>query len=89
MYLFMNDSNNQYIEFRKNIFNNLMEQLNFTHTPYDTLHTFNTLAKLYNVNDFSRKRIVGHKSKDITDDVYTHTILNKLFDEMQKIKLEK
>ena len=89
MYLFMNDSNNQYIEFRKNIFNNLMEQLNFAHTPYDTRHTFNTLAKVYNMDDFSRKRIVGHKSKDITDDVYTHTILNKLFDEMKKINIEK
>lgn len=88
-YLFMNNDDKQYISFRKNIFNDLMGELELTHTPYDTRHTFNTLAKLYNMDDFSRKRIVGHKSKDITDDVYTHTILNKLFDEMQKIKFDK
>lgn len=65
-----------------------MKQLNMKHLPYDTRHTFSTLAKLNKMDNFSRKRIMGHKSKDITDDVYTHTIINQLYDEIHKIKVQ-
>jgi len=72
---------------RKNLFDPLMDRLDLKHTPYDTRHTFATLAKLYKVDSFSRKRIMGHKSSDITDDVYTHTLYNQLFCEINKIKI--
>lgn len=74
--------------YQNNYFNVLMKELNYEgHTPYDTRHTFASLAKLNGVDDFYRKRIMGHKSKDITDDVYTHTFKFKLFEEINKIKI--
>lgn len=74
-------------DFRQKLFSPLMDKLKMNHLPYDTRHTFATLAKLYNVDEFSRKRIMGHKSKDLTDDVYTHTINNKLYLEINKINI--
>ena len=64
-----------------------MKHIGLNHLPYDTRHTFATLAKLYKVDDFARKRIMGHKSADLTDDVYTHTLQNELYTEIQKIKI--
>lgn len=51
---------NQY--YRNHYFSKLMDRLNMNHTPYDTRHTFSTLAKLYKTDEFTRKRIMGHKS---------------------------
>ena len=65
----------------------LMEELNLNHTPYDTRHTFATLTKIYKVDDFARKRIMGHKSNDLTDDTYTHTFKQNLYDEINKIQI--
>lgn len=64
-----------------------MESIGMKHIPYECRHTFITLSQEYKVDTFSRKRIVGHKSNDITDDVYTHTIMNRLFNEIQKIRV--
>lgn len=75
------------IQVRNKIFMPLMKKLKLEHIPYDTRHTFATLAKLSNIDEFSRKRIMGHKSVNITDDVYTHSIKNKLYIEMNKISL--
>lgn len=64
----------------------LFSNLNMKHTMHDTRVTFTTLYQLNNVEVFCRKRISGHKMKDITFDVYTDTIINKLFVEINKIK---
>ena len=64
-----------------------MKELNMNHTMHDTRVTFTTLCQLNNVDVFSRKRILGHKMKDITFDTYTDTIINKLFVEINKIKV--
>lgn len=45
------------------------------HTMHDTRVTFTTLCQLNNVDVFCRKRILGHKMKDITFDTYTDTII--------------
>lgn len=89
-YLFFNIHSNykSYKNCYSSLFNDFMKSMNFNHTPYDTRHTFATLAKLYKVDPYSRKKIMGHKSNDITDDVYTHSVLNKLFTEIQKIDLK-
>lgn len=82
-----NEAKNIGHHYRKIIFDKLMKRLNMHHIPYDTRHTFVSLAKLFKVDEFARKRIVGHKSKDITDDVYTHIYINNLYDEIHKIKI--
>ncbi len=73
--------------FKMNEFYPYLKKMNMSHTMHDTRVTFTTLCQLNDVDVFSRKRILGHKMKDITFDVYTDTIINKLFVEINKIKV--
>ena len=57
------------------------------HLSHDTRHTFGTLATLYNLDVYMTKKILGHKFQDLTKDVYTHALINKLYDEIHKIKI--
>ncbi len=75
-----------YMVFKDYVFNPYMKEINMKHTLHDTRVTFTTLCQLNDVDVFDRKRILGHKMKDITFDVYTDTIINKLFVEINKIK---
>ena len=71
----------------------LMLNLNIKHnngqipTAYDCRHTFTTLMKKANANEYILKRIVGHSIKDITEKTYTHRDIDELIREVQKIKL--
>lgn len=42
------------------------------HNPHDTRHTFATLMDKIGTNKISTKRILGHASNNVTDEVYTH-----------------
>ena len=55
----------------------LMEQLNMSHKPHDTRHTFATLMSNAEANKVSIKRIMGHASTDVTEG-YTHKDIEKL-----------
>ena len=68
---------NNFIEFR-----NL---LNFTNNRYACRHTFITELKKLNVTESKIKRIVGHKSLDVTDGVYTHYSPQDLLIEVKKL----
>lgn len=81
------DNQNDSKWFLNNHFEPLMSKMNLNKTTYACRHTFSTLAKQFKVDSFARKRIMGHKSNDMTDDVYTHTIINTLYKEIHKIKL--
>lgn len=59
------------------------------HTSYDMRHTFASLAKHFDMNNYYRKKIMGHKSNDITDDVYTEAYLEKTYAELCKINVKK
>lgn len=61
--------------------------LKATHTMHDTRVTFASLCQLYKVDVYARKKILGHKLKDITFDIYTKASKNKLWTEVNKIKL--
>lgn len=52
------------------------------HKIHDTRHTFITIFNKIEANELRLKRIVGHKSMDITKDVYTHTNIEELKHEM-------
>lgn len=68
-------------------FDTLMKELNIqNHTPHDARHTFSTLAKRYKVDEYARKRIMGHSIEDFTDRVYTHLDIEWFRDELEKIK---
>lgn len=77
-----------YEKYRTDVFHFMMDKLNTKHDPYDTRHTFATIAKLANMNEFARKKIMGHSCKNLTDDVYTHAPVEFLVNEMSKIKIE-
>lgn len=47
-------------------------------TPHVTRHTFSTKLKINGADDFYRKRLLGHASGNVTDDVYTHADLESL-----------
>lgn len=76
-----------YDNFRDRYFEKYLSNLNMKHTMHDTRVTFTTLCQLNDVDVFCRKRILGHKMKDITFDTYTDTIINKLYTEINKIKI--
>ena len=86
-YLIMEPCRRIVSEYHNKMFEPLMKELGYNKVPYACRHTFVTLAKLYNVDPFARKRIVGHKSNDLTDDVYTDIFINKLCTEINKISV--
>ena len=48
------------------------------HTFHDTRHTFTTRLKELKVDTFFIDELVGHKHKNITEDVYTHATVDML-----------
>lgn len=54
-------------------------------SPHCTRHTFITLAKNANVNEYAIKKICGHEISDITEEVYTHRNKDFLHEEIKKI----
>lgn len=55
-----------------------MESAGLDHLPHDCRHTFTTFARKKKLDPLIVKRIVGHKSKDLTEQVYTHTDIQDL-----------
>lgn len=72
-------------DYRETIFYPTMEFLEMEHQAYDTRHTFATLANEYHMDEIAVKRIIGHKCGNLTQDVYTHTYLKYLQDQITKI----
>lgn len=78
-----------YQTFKVKIFDTKISELKMKHTIHDARDTFATLCQLNNVDIFARKRILGHKMKDITFDTYTTTVIENLYNEILKIKVPK
>ena len=78
-----------YSKFNSTLFHGLMKKLNMQHTIHDTRDTFATLCQTYGVDIFARKRILGHKFKDLTFDTYTDTVIEDLYNEIIKIRVPK
>lgn len=57
------------------------------HTPHDCKHTFSALCEKYGVNENDRKRMLGHKIGNVTNDIYGHRTLEELRAEIEKIKV--
>ena len=70
---------------RGSILSTVNNYLNAAHTMHDTRQTFASLCQLHNVDVYARKKILGHKLKDITFDIYTSASKNKLWTEVNKI----
>ena len=69
-------------------FNKILERHGWRdiYTPSCPRHTFSTKAKEAHMDDFARKKIMGHIITDVTDKHYTHLDMNKyLMEEIKKI----
>ena len=76
-----------YASLNNTVLSAVNRSLKTTHTMHDTRVTFASLCQLYKVDVYARKKILGHKLKDITFDIYTKASKNKLWTEINKIKL--
>lgn len=66
-------------------FKKAMKQLEMSHKPHETRHTFVSKAKDVNMDEYILKLIVGHNIADITEKVYTHRTIEQLKTEINKI----
>lgn len=74
-----------YSNYRREKFDNIMEKLKMEHCPHDCRHTGISLLNTAGANLLCIKRIVGHSSQDITEDVYTHKSIEELIDTIDLI----
>lgn len=68
----------KYSNYRREKWDNMMEKLKMQYTPHCTRHSFISLLNSAGAIPLNIKRIVGHSSQDITEDVYTHKTLQEL-----------
>lgn len=72
----------------RNRFDKVMEDLNlYPHTPHECRHSFSTYAKASGLDNLYVKKIMGHKSQDLTGDVYTHAFIEDLVKQIDMFKL--
>ena len=62
------------------------ESLGCEHRFHDTRHTFISQCAECGIDSLYIKRIVGHVAQDITVDVYTHIQIERLHEEIAKLK---
>lgn len=72
-------------QYRERFFDPVVNRLNLDHLPHDGRHTFASCADRCKVNIIAVKRIMGHKSGDITQDVYTHKEIEELVEAVNQI----
>lgn len=76
-------------QYRIFFFDKVMAALNLSHLPHDGRHTFATFADRSDIKPHIIKKIMGHRTGDITKDVYTHKTIEELVDSVNKITFVK
>lgn len=79
-YLILNANSKKmkYDNYRNNYFDKIMRKLKMDHLPHDCRHTFATLLNNANANSTSITKLIGHKSFETTEKVYTHKDIEEL-----------
>lgn len=76
-----------YSTYKYTFYNKMIEDLKLDHNPHDCRHTFATYAAKSKMDRLLVKRIMGHSSKDLTEDVYTHSFIEDIVKEIDKFEL--
>lgn len=76
-----------YAQYRSAFYGLFMKHFKIDRTPHECRHTFATIAAASGMNKLLLKKIIGHTSSDITDDVYTHAYIEDLIAEIDKYSL--
>lgn len=85
----LSSESDEYNQYRKYFFNPVIKHFKMKHLPHDGRHTFASFADRSMANPLSIKRIIGHKSNDITKDVYTHKTIEELVAAVNMIDFRK
>ncbi len=73
-FLFENLTYQQYYK----IWLNIMDELKMNHTPHECRHTFRSKLDSAGANKVSIDLMLGHKSKDVGERIYTHKTVDEL-----------
>lgn len=85
-YLLSHDSKRySRVVFMQNIWEPSMQMLCLKHLPHDTRYTCATLMDRANVNENSKKTILGHAKKGVTNSIYVEKDLQDLLDTINMI----
>ena len=76
-----------YAQYRSAFYGLFMKHFKIDRTPHECRHTFASIAVASGMNKLLLKKIIGHTSSDITDDVYTHAYIEDLIAEIDKYSL--
>ena len=78
--LFYTDRGNpmSYASLKNNYWPQMMQDLGMDHQPHDGRHTCSTNLDRKGANKMTIKFILGHKSQDVTEKVYTHKVIEDL-----------
>lgn len=76
-----------YSNYSHNFFVPFMNHLKMEHTPHECRHTFISMTSGRQFDQTRIKRIVGHKTNDITIDIYTHFYIEELIEEIDKLEV--
>lgn len=68
------------------IWSKIMEQLHIKHTPHECRHTFRSRLDSAGANTVCMNLLMGHKSKEVGERVYTHKIVDELIDTINLLR---
>lgn len=71
--------------YRDNIWKPIMDKLGMNHLPHDCRHTFCSITDAAGMNRVAQQKIVGHKGKDVTENVYIHKNIKQLIDAIDAV----
>ena len=69
--------------FRRSVWDEAMKWLQFSHIPHETRHTFRSRLDSAGANKVCVDRLMGHKSPDTGERVYTHKTIQELKDTIE------
>lgn len=88
-YIFKNNKDKQidYNGYLTSFFEPMCDVLNMKHTPHECRHSFVSYATASGLNPVFLKKIIGHSAQDLTQDIYTHAMIEDLIAEIDKYNL--
>lgn len=72
----------------RNMYSEYCKSLNLKHTPHDGRHTCSTALEEIGVPLLLRQRILGHSSKNVTEQVYTTVDRKRLVEAINKLNFD-
>ena len=85
MYKYVYGMNKYTIDEYYTIWKKSMKRLNFSHTPHECRHTFRSRLDSAGANKVCIDLMMGHKSKEVGERIYTHKTIEELKSALQLV----